>query len=140
MGYGNCVLTLATPENIEAVGTAGIPYADEFDLTEKLQRVLRDGSLVHAYRQRAQSRVQKHYDWERIVDQYERCFRGWREAEFEPQTTSCGDSPKGAALQVHRSVWRDAASRKVLLRSPKEKAPSILIGGQNFREGSGNQV
>jgi len=30
MGYGNCVLTLATPENIEAVADAGIPYADEF--------------------------------------------------------------------------------------------------------------
>ena len=45
-GYGNCVLTLATPENIEVVGDAGIPYADEFDLSEKLQRVLRDGSLV----------------------------------------------------------------------------------------------
>jgi glycosyltransferase involved in cell wall biosynthesis len=74
MGYGNCVLTLATPENIEAVGSAGIPYADESDLTEKLQRVLRDGSLVQAYRQRAQSRIRGHYDWERIVDQYERLF------------------------------------------------------------------
>lgn len=74
MGYGNCVLTLATPENIEAVGNAGITYADEFDLTEKLQRVLRDGSLVHAYQQRARSRVRQHYDWERIVDQYERLF------------------------------------------------------------------
>lgn len=74
MGYGNCVLTLATPENIEAVGNAGIPYADESDLTEKLQRVLRDGSLVQAYRQRAQSRVRGHYDWERIVDEYERLF------------------------------------------------------------------
>jgi glycosyltransferase involved in cell wall biosynthesis len=74
MGYGNCVLTLATPENIEAVGEAGIPYADEFDLVEKLQRVLRDGSLVQAYRHRAQLRVQKYYDWDRVVDQYERLF------------------------------------------------------------------
>src|SRR5260370_22276690 len=74
MGYGNCVLTLATPENIEAVGEAGIPYADEFDLVEKLQRVLRDGSLVQAYRNRAQLRVQKYYDWERVVDQYEQLF------------------------------------------------------------------
>jgi glycosyltransferase involved in cell wall biosynthesis len=74
MGYGNCVLTLATPENIEAVGEAGIPYADEFDLAEKLQRVLRDGSLVQAYRNRAQLRVQRHYDWNVIVDQYEELF------------------------------------------------------------------
>ena len=74
MGYGNCVLTLATPENIEVVGDAGIPYADDFDLSEKLQRVLRDGSLVHAYRNRAQLRVQKHYDWDHVVDQYEELF------------------------------------------------------------------
>jgi len=74
MGYGNCVLTLATPENIEVVGDAGIPYADEFDLAEKLQRVWRDGSLVHAYRNRAQLRIQKHYDWEGVVDQYEQLF------------------------------------------------------------------
>jgi glycosyltransferase involved in cell wall biosynthesis len=75
MGYGNCVLTLATPENIEAVGDAGIAYIDEYDLAEKLRRVLRDGSLVHAYRNRAQLRVQKNYDWEHVVDQYEELFR-----------------------------------------------------------------
>ena len=74
MGYGNCVLTLATPENIEVVGEAGVPYIDEFDLAEKLKRVLRDGSLVQAYRNRAQQRIQKHYDWETVVDQYEQLF------------------------------------------------------------------
>lgn len=74
MGYGNCVLTLATPENIEAIGEAGIAYADEADLTDKLQRVLRDGSLVHGFRHRAQTRVQRIYDWEKVVDQYERLF------------------------------------------------------------------
>jgi len=74
MGYGNCVLTLATPENMEVVGDAGIPYADEFDLSEKLQRVLRDGSLVHAYRNRAQMRAQSHYDWDHVVNQYEQLF------------------------------------------------------------------
>jgi glycosyltransferase involved in cell wall biosynthesis len=74
MGYGNCVLTLATPENIEAVGDAGIAYADEADLTEKLQKVLRDGSLVQSYRHRAQERVQKFYDWGRVVDEYEQLF------------------------------------------------------------------
>jgi hypothetical protein len=35
---------------------------------------LRDGSLVQAYRNRAQQRVQKHYDWETVVDQYEQLF------------------------------------------------------------------
>src|SRR5207302_2768778 len=74
MGFGNCVLTLAAPENIEAIGDAGIAYADEHDLTEKLQRVLRDGSLVQSYRNRAQARVQEKYDWDYVVDRYEDLF------------------------------------------------------------------
>jgi glycosyltransferase involved in cell wall biosynthesis len=74
MGYGNCVLTLGTPENVEAVGDAGLSYADEDELTVQLQRVLRDGSLVSAYRSRAQERVKKYYDWERVVDRYEELF------------------------------------------------------------------
>jgi glycosyltransferase involved in cell wall biosynthesis len=74
MGFGNCVLTLAAPENIEAVGDAGILYSDEKDLAEKLQRVLRDGSLVHTYRNRAQERVKERYDWDYVVDQYEDLF------------------------------------------------------------------
>ncbi|HEX8142226.1 MAG TPA: glycosyltransferase [Pyrinomonadaceae bacterium] len=74
MGYGNCVLTLATPENMEAVGEAAIPYRDEQELSEQLQRVLRDGSLVSSYRHRAQARVKQYYDWERVVDRYENLF------------------------------------------------------------------
>jgi glycosyltransferase involved in cell wall biosynthesis len=74
MGFGNCVLALAAPENVEAVGDAGIVYSDENDLTDKLRRVLRDGSLVHSYRNRAQARVQEMYDWDYVVDQYEHLF------------------------------------------------------------------
>lgn len=86
MGYGNCVLTLATPENMEVVGEAGVPYIDEFDLAEKLQRVLRDGSLVQAYRNRAQQRIQSHYDWDKVVDQYEQLF-----ARMSGQTIPAGE-------------------------------------------------
>ena len=74
MGYGNCVLTLATPENLEVVGSAGITYNDATDLAEKLQRVLRDGSVVQSYRHRAQDRARRHYDWDHVVDQYESLF------------------------------------------------------------------
>jgi hypothetical protein len=35
---------------------------------------LRDGSLVSSYRQRAQERVKKYYDWEHVVDRYEELF------------------------------------------------------------------
>jgi glycosyltransferase involved in cell wall biosynthesis len=74
MGYGNCVLTLATPENVEVVGESGITYADAPDLAAQLQRVLGDGGLVASYRQRAQNRVRAYYDWERVVDRYENLF------------------------------------------------------------------
>ena len=87
MGYGNCVLTLATPENIEVVGEAGVPYIDEFDLAEKLQRVLRDGSLVQAYRNRAQQRVQTQYAWDNVVDEYEQLF-----------ARMCGQAPPPEAI------------------------------------------
>jgi len=93
MGYGNCVLTLATPENIEVVGDAGVPYIDEFDLAEKLQRVLRDGSLVQAYRNRAQLRIRNFYDWETVVDQYEQLFaRMCGEEIAEPKTLGSMES------------------------------------------------
>ena len=103
MGYGNCVLTLATPENIEVVGEAGVPYIDEFDLAEKLQRVLRDGSLVQAYRNRAQQRVQTHYDWDGVVDQYEQLFRRMSgqavptgsDSRENPMTSKSSKNPRG---------------------------------------------
>lgn len=103
MGYGNCVLTLATPENIEAVGDAGIPYADEFDLAEKLQRVLRDGSLVQSYRNRAQVRVQRYYDWDRVVDQYEKVFA---------EMTGKGDVRPTASAIEHELQNEGTFSRK----------------------------
>jgi glycosyltransferase involved in cell wall biosynthesis len=74
MGYGNCVLALATPENMEVAGDAAIPYTGALDLGEQLQHVLTDETLVETYRQRAQSRVREHYDWEAIVDRYESLF------------------------------------------------------------------
>ena len=74
MGYGNCVLALGAPENIEVVGEAGITYKDAGELAEQLQRVLRDASLVASFRQRAQERVRHFYDWEGVVDRYENLF------------------------------------------------------------------
>lgn len=74
MGYGNCVLTLATPENREVVGEAGILYKDADDLAAQLQRALDDDALTNDYRQRAQAHVRQHYDWEGVVDRYENLF------------------------------------------------------------------
>lgn len=71
MGAGNCALTLATPENLEVIGEAGIVYGSQEELTEKLQRVLADASIIGEYRARAMARVIELYNWEQITDQYE---------------------------------------------------------------------
>jgi glycosyltransferase involved in cell wall biosynthesis len=102
MGYGNCVLTLATPENIEVVGDAGIPYLDEYDLAEKLQRVLRDGSLVQAYRNRAQVRVEEHYDWEKVVDQYEELFARISGTELNSGRQLTGQTDSDVLVKIAR--------------------------------------
>lgn len=102
MGYGNCVLTLATPENLEVVGEAGVPYSDELDLAEKLQRVLRDGSLVQAYRHRAQLRIRSHYDWDRVVDQYEQLF-----ARMCGKAVSTDESARSTPVEAFETVTKN---------------------------------
>ena len=71
MGAGNCALTLATPENLEVMGDAGIVYHTVDDLAEALRRVLDDSSIIGEYRRRAMSRVMQLYNWEQITDEYE---------------------------------------------------------------------
>ena len=97
-------LTLAAPENIEAIGDAGIAYADEADLTDKLQRVLRDGSLVHAYRNRAQARVKEFYDWDYVVDQYEDLFAKMAGLTLPARTVSSATKAASAITETARSV------------------------------------
>ena len=110
MGYGNCVLTLAAPENVEVVGEAGIPYADARELAAQLQRVLRDGAIVNQYRQRAQARVRERYDWERVVDEYENLF-----ARMAGRTEPHPPFLQAAAREAAHTdaTQREAAVRKV---------------------------
>jgi glycosyltransferase involved in cell wall biosynthesis len=115
MGFGNCVLTLAAPENIEAVGDAAILYNDEKDLAQKLQRVLRDGSLVHSYRNRAQARAQQHYDWERVVDQYEQLFAAMadhrlRRLRADAPQTHLQEARDSRSIHVNASVVASKSS------------------------------
>jgi glycosyltransferase involved in cell wall biosynthesis len=71
MGAGNCALTLATPENMEVIGDAGITYKSADDLAVYLQRVIDDPSIIIEYRHRAMARVTERYNWEQITDRYE---------------------------------------------------------------------
>lgn len=70
MGYGNCVLTYNTPENVEVIGEAALIYTDTDDLTAKLQRILNDEQLVVQFRTKAQEHIRKEYNWDTITDKY----------------------------------------------------------------------
>jgi glycosyltransferase involved in cell wall biosynthesis len=71
MGAGNCALTLATPENMEVIGDAGIAYKSVEELSVYLQRVIDDPAIISDRRHRAMKRVNELYNWERITDRYE---------------------------------------------------------------------
>ncbi len=73
MGRGALVLYLDNPENREAAGAAGVPFApSREDLASKLQWAV---DLVSSERSgwgcRAMSRVESRYSWEIVTDQYE---------------------------------------------------------------------
>ncbi|HEX8684541.1 MAG TPA: DUF1972 domain-containing protein [Ardenticatenaceae bacterium] len=73
MGFGNCVITNATAENMETVGAVGFSYdgnAGAPSLREVLQRLLDQPGLVAERRLLSRAYVREHYSWERITEQY----------------------------------------------------------------------
>jgi glycosyltransferase involved in cell wall biosynthesis len=80
MGFGNCVVVSDIPENLETIGNAGIAFRknDPKDLADKLQMLIDNPSEVGKYKRLAIERVQKHYSWEVVTDQYEQvCLGVW---------------------------------------------------------------
>jgi glycosyltransferase involved in cell wall biosynthesis len=103
MGYGNCVLTLATPENLETVGDAAIPYKDANELTARLQEVLTNKMTIAAYRRRAQQRILERYTWEQVVDEYERLLARLAGKEL-PQRLAAADYDRAAQSRTKAKV------------------------------------
>lgn len=71
MGFGNCVLTYCTPENLEVVADAAICFSDANELAEKMREVVGSREIVQNCRAKALERVSAHYDWDRVTEQYE---------------------------------------------------------------------
>jgi glycosyltransferase involved in cell wall biosynthesis len=73
MGCGTCCLASDIPENIEALGDAGVTFhrKDPVDLAAKLQTLLDDPASVQVYGQRAAARVCERFSWDRVADEFE---------------------------------------------------------------------
>ncbi len=73
MGYGTCCLASDIPENIEALGDAGLTFRreDPVDLAAKLQTLLDDPASVQVYGERAAARVCERFSWDRVADEFE---------------------------------------------------------------------
>jgi len=73
MGFGNCVVTHDTPENLETVGPIGFRYDGKIgaeSLQKSLQQLIDQPHLVVEARALSPVYVRRHYSWEAITDQY----------------------------------------------------------------------
>jgi glycosyltransferase involved in cell wall biosynthesis len=73
MGQANIVIANGTPENIEALGGAGLIYEknDGEDLTRLLQEVADNPEKFQHHKNEALRRARSLYSWEDVVAQYE---------------------------------------------------------------------
>ena len=77
MAMDNCVVVNDTPENLETIGDAGLSYQGSLGppaLRAVLAQLIAEPGTVEAYRAKASTRVQEHYDWEKVTEQYEAIF------------------------------------------------------------------
>ena len=76
MGAGNCVLVSDIAYNTEAVADAGAHFKnrDTDDLAAKMQALADDPTEVARLGKTAAQRAESHFDWDKITDNYERCF------------------------------------------------------------------
>lgn len=78
MALGNCVVVNDTAENLETIGDSGFSYEGKRG-AESLQGVLRHllnrPDLVGEYGRKAKTRVDRHYSWQQVTDDYEGLFR-----------------------------------------------------------------
>ncbi len=77
MGMGSAILYKDCPATREVVGDAAEPFAAENpveSLAEKILLLAAHPDRCKELGQRAQNRARTHYDWNRVVDKYEKLF------------------------------------------------------------------
>ncbi|MEO6457176.1 MAG: DUF1972 domain-containing protein [Chloroflexia bacterium] len=73
MGFGNCVVTHDTPENLETVGAVGFSYNGKVGakaLRKTLEQLINEEEIVIEARADSMEYVRRHYSWEAVTDQY----------------------------------------------------------------------
>jgi glycosyltransferase involved in cell wall biosynthesis len=78
MGYGNCVVVNATPENLEAAGGVGLPFqaAEPDTLVRRLEWVRAHPERARARGRAAARRAALLFSWDRVADRYTRLLEG----------------------------------------------------------------
>lgn len=81
LSYGNCVLASDIPANLEVLKPSenkkyGFLFrsGDEDDLYKKLEYLIANPDRVIEYKAEAEDLLRREYDWERVVDAYERIY------------------------------------------------------------------
>jgi glycosyltransferase involved in cell wall biosynthesis len=76
MGHSRCCLVSDIPENLEAIGDAGVWFQqrDAADLSKKLCELLAAPAMRRAKGAKAQLRVREEYSWDRVTDCFETLY------------------------------------------------------------------
>ncbi|MBM4153020.1 MAG: glycosyltransferase, partial [Kiritimatiellaceae bacterium] len=77
MGFGNCVLVRNSVVNMEVIGDCGCFFDRtrlEDSLTDVMQDLVKNKTLVEGYRQKVTSRIENYYNWEWVTSFYEDLF------------------------------------------------------------------
>jgi glycosyltransferase involved in cell wall biosynthesis len=86
MGLGNCVLVNSTPENLEVMGNAGVPFDAHRpeDLAAKLQHLVDHPEIAEDHRVQAVKRIKDYYNWDRVADLTEEMCKNLLEGRPRP--------------------------------------------------------
>lgn len=75
MGFGNCVLALDAPCNLEVIKNSAIAYSKNIDdLAGKMQYLVDNPSVVAEFQKKAIERISDNYSWDKVVNAYEKLF------------------------------------------------------------------
>jgi len=75
LAAGKCALVLDVPYNLEVIRDAGISFSKrEGDLAEKLNKLIKNPTILEEYEGKALTRIEEAYTWDKIIKEYESLF------------------------------------------------------------------